>query len=266
MNKIYKIVSIVSGLTVFALSAKAIAQSISITVSPLVTIAQLKGAQARASFSVTNSGNTPLRARIYAEDFDYDRETGFKRIATHPNSANPYLQFSPKEVVVAPGVTRDVRINITIPPSKPDGEYRVSVFTQDLTERKVTDPKTKYITIIRPQIGSIFFISKGSGTAKLSGASVNWNSETQKPRLLLKNEGQASAYPEVAWSLKQGNVEVTSYKIQGIVLQAGRERAIDLKMPTETKLAPGNYDLIGEISNSDGKKVPFSLPLTVPTK
>jgi P pilus assembly chaperone PapD len=266
MRKIFKTVSIASALTLTVLSINAIAQSISITVSPLVTITQLKGAQARASFSISNSGTTPLRARIYAEDFDYDRDTGFKKISNHVYSANPYLQFSPKEVVVPPGVTRDVRVNITIPPSKPDGEYRVSVFTQDLTERKVTDPKTKYITIIRPQIGSIFFVSKGNIAAKLSGTSVSWNSETQKPRLVLKNEGQASAYPEVAWALKQGDREVANYKILGVVLQAGKERAIDLKIPTETKVAPGNYNLTGEISNSDGKKTPFSLPLTVPAK
>jgi hypothetical protein len=269
MSKIFKIASIFSGLTIAlntVASAPAISQSISITVSPLVTITKLQGSQARASFSVTNSGTVQLRARIYADDFDYDRETGFEKIAPHANSASPYLQFSPKEVVVPPGVTRTVRLNITIPPSKPDGEYRVSVFTQDLTERKITDGKTRNITIVRPQIASIFFITKGNGTPKLSGSSVSWNSGTQKPRLTLKNEGQASAYPEINWTLKQGNTEVASNKIQGMVLQASRERANDLNIPPQTKLALGNYMLVGEIDNKDGKTVPFSLPLTVPAK
>jgi hypothetical protein len=270
MNKLSSAVAILSGLAITGfstiLSAPVRAQSISIGVSPMVTIGQTKGAQARASFSVTNNGQLPIRTRIYAQDFDYDPEKGYVKIPSHPNSANPYLQFSPKELVIPPGVTREVRLNVTIPPSKPDGEYRVAVFTEDLTERKIVDPKNKYITIIRPQIGSIFFISKGTVTPQLSAISVGWNSETKKPRLLLKNQGQGSAYANVDWKLKQGNTEITSHQIRGIVLQAGRDRATDLNIAPETKLTPGNYTLVGEIDNKDGKTIPFSLSVTVPAK
>ena len=103
-------------------------------------------------------------------------------------------------------------------------------------------------------------------TYQLSAVSVGWNSETSKPRLLLKNQGQGSAYANVDWKLKQGNTEITSHRIQGIVLQAGRERATDLNIAAETKLTPGNYTLVGEIDNKDGKTIPFSLNVTVPAK
>jgi hypothetical protein len=255
----------ITGSTILV-SAPVYAQSVSITVSPMVTIAPVKGAQSRASFSVTNNGQTPIRTRIYAQDFDYDIQKGYTKTGTHANSANPYLQFSPKELVIAPGVTREIRLNITIPPSKPDGEYRVAVFTEDLTERKITDPKSKQITVIRPQIGSIFFVSKGNISSQLSAVSVGWNPETSKPRLVLKNQGQKSAYSEVNWKLKQGNTEIASHSIQGIVLQAGHDRAIDLKISTETKLAPGAYTLTGDIDNKDGKTVPFSLNVNIPAK
>jgi hypothetical protein len=270
MNRLFNTVTILGGLTVasssMVLSAPAYAQAVSITVSPMVTISKIKGAQSRASFSVTNKSQIPIRTRIYAQDFDYDVEKGYVKTTSHSNSANPYLQFSPKELVIPPGVTREVRVNITIPPSKADGEYRVAVFTEDLTERKITDTKNKYITIIRPQIGSIFFVSKGSISPQLTALSVGWNPETNRPRLLLKNQGQSSAYPEVDWKLKQGNAEIASHSIQGIVLQAGKERAIDLKIAPETKLTPGNYTLLGEIDNKDGKTIPFSLSVTVPAK
>lgn len=270
MSKTSTVFSIFSGIAITGLTTilapQANAQTVSITVSPMVTIAPIKGAQSRSSFSVTNNGQTPIRTRIYAQDFDYDTQKGYTKIGTHANSANPYLQFSPKELVIAPGVTREVRLNVTIPPSKPDGEYRVAVFTEDLTERKITESKNKYVTIIRPQIGSIFFVSKGNISSQLSAISVGWNPETSKPRLVLKNQGQKSAYSEVNWKLKQGNTEVASHSIQGIVLQAGRDRAIDLKIPTETKLAPGAYTLTGDIDNKDGKTVPFSLNVNIPAK
>lgn len=268
MNKLLTIATIFGELTLPLLLSLAPAQSqtVSITVSPMVTITQLKSAQARASFSVTNNSQISIRTRIYAQDFDYDKEKGYIKIANHPNSANPYLQFSPRELVIAPGVTREVRVNITIPPSKPDGEYRVAVFTEDLTERKIADPSNKYITIVRPQIGSVFFISKGIISPQLSAVSTGWNPTTNKPQLVLKNQGQASAYPEINWQLKQGNTEIIRHSIYGVVLQSGRERTVDLKIAPETKLAPGNYTLIGEIDNKDGKNVPFSLSVIIPSK
>lgn len=270
MNQLFKPAAILGLLTTTALSitipAPINAQTVSITVSPMVTINKVKGAQARGSFSIRNNSQIPIRTRIYAQDFDYDRDRGYVKTENHPNSATPYLQFSPRELIIPPGVTRDVRVNITIPPSKPDGEYRVAVFTEDLTERKIVDPKNKYVTIIRPQIASVFFISKGNVSPQLNAVSVGWNPETSSPRLVLKNQGQSSAYPEVDWKLKQGNRDIHSHTIQGIVLQAGKERAIDLKIPPEIKLAPGDYTFTGEIDNKDGKTVPFSLTLTVPGK
>ncbi len=267
MNKIYSIAGIVGALTVGVnaiLSSPALAQTISISVSPMVTIQPIKGAQSRSSFSVTNSSSIPIRTRIYAQDFDYDRSEGYTKTDTHPNSASPYLQFSPKELVIAPGVTRDVRVSITIPPSQPDKEYRVAVFTEDLTERAITPGKTQVVTIIRPQIASIFYISKGTLTPELSAIGAIWDPKTKKPRLLLKNKGQASAYPDVDWKLSQGSKEIAGSKIFGVVLQAERERLSDINTFSETPLKPGQYTLAGEVDNKDGKKIPFSFELTVP--
>lgn len=269
MRNLSKIVSIVSGFTIAGLNpilATSVDTSVSIGVSPMVTISQLKGAQSRSSFSVANKSQIPIRTRIYAQDFDYDTNDGYFKTTDTRHSANPYLQFSPKELTIPPGGTREVRLNITIPPSKPDGEYRVAVFTEDLTERKIDDKSTPYVTIIRPHIASVFFVTKGQITPEISAASVSWNAETKKPRLLIKNQGQASAYPEVNWQLKQGDKEIASYSIPGVVLLAQRERAIDLRMPPNQKIAPGNYTLVGETNDKKGKIVPFSLNVNIPNK
>jgi hypothetical protein len=250
----------------FGHSLRAQAPSVGIGVSPLVTITALRGSQARASFSVFNPGSNPIRARIYAEDFDYDRERGFQRIPSHPNSANPYLQFSPKEIVVAPGVNRDIRLNIVIPPSKPDGEYRVAVFTQDLTERRLSNPNARLTTVIRPQIGSLFFVSKGNTSPSLSAISAGWNEQTNRPNINFKNQGSKSAYPNVVWRLSKGEVQIANSIIQGVVLQSQRDRTVDIKIPEGVQLSPGEYTLAGEIDNKDGKLVPFSLKLTVPAR
>ncbi|PSB56918.1 hypothetical protein [Chamaesiphon polymorphus] len=269
-NKITNLLTTLVGMGIVGTSLVALvstvrAQEISITVSPVVTLSQLQGSQSRSTFSVTNRGTIPIRTRIYAQDFDYDKDKGYVKIANHPNSASPFLQFSPKELTIAPGVTRDVRLNITIPPSQPDGEYRVAIFTEDLTERKITDPNQKFVTIIRPQIASLFFVTKGNVTPQLSAVSVGWNNQNKSPRLVLKNQGQASAYPTINWQIEQGGKSIVNSEVRGVIVQTGKERAIDLKLDEKTKLAPGQYKLVGKI-NGGGKEVPFALDLNIPAK
>jgi P pilus assembly chaperone PapD len=270
MQKIYqhlnRLVGLMATASIVTLSTPIQAQTFSMSLSPMVTIKKLNNAQSRANFSIVNGGSAPLRIRVYTQDFEYDKEQGYMKISDHPNSASPYVIFSPKELVIPPGVTRDVRVSVTIPPSKMDGEYRVAILAQDLTERKVLNPDSKYNTIMRPQIASIFFISKGNISPELSAVNLGWNRVTSTPRLVIKNQGQASAYPEVKWQLKQGKTEIAEDKVLGVVLQAGRERAFDLNVPKGLKLTGGNYTLVGEIDNKDGKIVPFSLNVTLPTK
>jgi P pilus assembly chaperone PapD len=270
MHKIYPHLNPILGSIVTAaivtLSAPIQAQTSSMSLSPMVTIQKLNNARSRATFSIVNGGSEPIRIRVYTQDFEYDKEQGYMKIADHPDSASPYVIFSPKELVIAPGVTRDVRVSVAIPPSKKDGEYRVAIFAQDLTERKVINPDQKYVTVVRPQIASIFFISKGNISPELRAVSVGWNRGTSMPRLVIKNQGQASAYPEVRWQLKKGNTEIAKDKISGVVLQSSRERAFDLNLSKELKLTGGNYTLTGEIDTKDGKIVPFSLNVTVPAK
>jgi P pilus assembly chaperone PapD len=270
MQKIYQHLNSIVGSIVTAsivtLSTPIQAQTASMSLSPMVTIQKLNNAQSRANLSIVNGGSTPIRIRIYTQDFEYDKEQGYMKISDHPNSASPYAIFSPKELVIAPGVTRNVRVSITIPPSKMDGEYRLAILAQDLTERKVINPESKYLITMKPQIASIFFISKGNITPELSAINVGWNRGTSLPRLVIKNQGQASAYPVVRWQLKQGNTKIAESKISGVVLQASKERAFDLNLPEGLKLTGGNYTLAGEIDNKDGKIIPFSLNVTVPTK
>jgi P pilus assembly chaperone PapD len=270
MNKNYQHLNSIVGSIVTAsivtLSTPIQAQTFSMSLSPMVTIKKLNNAQSRASLSIVNEGSEPLRIRIYTQDFEYDKERGYMKISEHPNSASPYVIFSPKELVIPPGVTRDVRVSFAIPSSKIDGEYRVAIFVQDLSERKVINPDNKYVVTMSPQIGSIFFISKGNISPELSAVNVGWNRETSMPRLVVKNQGQASAYPEVRWALKQGKTEIANDRISRVVLQAGRERAFDINLPEGLKLTGGTYTLSGEIDSKDGKIVPFSLNVTVPAK
>jgi P pilus assembly chaperone PapD len=260
--------AIVSGLFIGALqllASSTIAVAGSFNITPVVTISEARGGQGKATITVSNSGKMPLRMRVYAENFTYSRQ-GYLGSENHAFSAIPYLQFSPRELTVPPGVTRNVRVGMTIPPSAPDGEYRAAIFVEELREQEVqTDPSKKNQIVMLARVASVFFVSKGGIKADLNANSFIWNDRKKTLNILLNNQGKKSAYPTINWKISQNGKEVITGNILGVVLQSGTEREVTLRNnENNLNISPGNYQLSGEIVNDGQKSVPFKMGISIP--
>jgi hypothetical protein len=250
--------------TIF-LSTITAAQAQNFTVSPMITLAESKGGQAKSSVIVTNNAREPLRLRVFAEDFTYDRTKGFAIIKSHNRSAVPYLQFSPRELVVPPGVTRNIRVSTILPPSTPNGEYRVVLFLEDLKEKQIQNTGNSNPVVMKAKVASVFYISKGSIRADVQANSAIWDNKAKKLALVLSNKGQRSAYPNVDWKIEKDGKEIAKSVIAGVVLQSESDREVTLQnVNNSLSLSSGVYNLSGEISNVDKQKIPFSLKVTIP--
>ena len=71
------------------------------TLSPMVNISITKNGKSRSSIDVTNNAQEPVRMRVYAESFTYDRKNGYVSTPKDAQSAVPYLNFSPRELVIS---------------------------------------------------------------------------------------------------------------------------------------------------------------------
>jgi P pilus assembly chaperone PapD len=254
-----------SSVQILASANNAVAGSFNI--SPLVTISDTKGSQAKSSINVSNSGATPLRMRVYAEDFTYTRTTGYVAKSKHEYSAIPYLQFSPQELTVPPGVTRNVRVGITLPPSAPDGEYRAAIFVEELREQDVKNdaPNNERRVVMLSRVAAVFFVAKGGVKANLQVNSAVWNARQKNLNIVLTNQGKKSAYPNVLWKISQNGKEVADGSILGVVSQSDTDREVTLRTKDKNLSLPsGKYQLSGEIVNSGQKPVPFSIGVLIP--
>jgi P pilus assembly chaperone PapD len=253
-----------TALQILAASNQAVAGYFS--VSPMVTISDTKGSQAKGAINVTNNGTEPVRMRIYAEDFTYERTKGYVTTSKHERSAIPYIQFSPRELTVPPGVTRNVRVGITLPPSAPDGEYRAAIFVDQLSEQEVkTDAPKKNQVVMLARVASVFFIAKGGVKANLQVNSAIWNNQQKNLNIVLTNQGKKSAYPNVFWKISQNGKEINDGSILGVVLQSDTDREVTLRTKDKNLSLPsGNYQLSGEIVNNGQKPVPFSIGVSIP--
>jgi P pilus assembly chaperone PapD len=265
MNKfirsIFKIVSSVSASGLMIMSPASAQQ---FSVSPLVTISGSVSGQSKGSINVTNKGQENLRVRIYAESFTYDRQKGFVFTAADDRSAVPYLQFSPREMEIPPGVTRNVRVAVTLPSRLGNQEYRAAVFIEDLKERQVRSNNGGALSI-RARVASVFFVGKGTGSANIQAVIASWDVANKKLNLLLENKGNQTAYPEVRWSIEKNGKEIAKDVFRGVVVQSENSREISLQSGAQPlNLAPGEYKLSGDILITGQKPIPFNIKVVIP--
>jgi hypothetical protein len=230
-------------------------------VSPMVNILDLRNGQGKGLINVTNKGRNPLRLRIYAENFTYERSQGYISIDNHPQSAINYLQFAPRELVVPPGITRNVRVAMTLPSSLPNGEYRASIFIEDLKEQDITADSQQIS--LKTRVASLFYFNKGEAKSEVSMDTATWRPTSKDLMIVIKNKGKKTSFPNIYWRLEKDGKVATKNQILGIILQSQNEREFPIAMES-AKLTSGNYNFIGEIKGSDPKPIPFNIKVAIP--
>lgn len=238
-----------------------------VSISPLVIEAEAKRGQAQGIITVSNSSNEPFRARVYAEPFTYSRDAGFQALTSSPNDLTPYLQFSPRELVVPPGVTRRVRLITRFPPSLAEGEYRAVVFTENLNE--AIDSRGNNVAIAT-RVGVTLYVRQGDISPSLVVENASWNPEKKQIQLLVSNTGQASARSAVNWTLKQGEtvVQTDNTDPTPVISQSDRNILLNYPTPNQPALSPGEYQLTGELvwgDENNKSTQPFTVNLMIPT-
>jgi len=245
-----------------------------ISISPMVVETEAKRGQAQGRITVSNPDSQDFRARVYTSPFTYDKETGFKTLSESPKDLTPYLQFSPRELQVGASRKRNIRFIVRFPPSLPDGEYRTMIFTENLQKGTITetDSKTNVTlqTNIIPRIGVALYVRKGDVSPNLIPDSAKFDPKTNKIQLLVSNKGKASAIVAGDWKLKKGKEVIQKGNISNTTVLAEGERYVVAKSlsKNQTKLAPGEYQLTGELGWGLNKKnrIPFDVKLNIPAK
>jgi hypothetical protein len=245
----------------------------SVSISPLVVEAESHRGQSSTTITITNTDTETFRAKLYPLDFGYDKDGGFKIVPSHAQSAIPYIQLSQREIEIPAGSTRKVRVDVTMPPSVPDGEYRAIVYVEDLKERTVVDAKGAE-TLVKIRVGSQIFVRKIDGQAaivpQLKVSGVAWNAPTQNLQFTFQNQGGGTANISTNWQLKQSNKSIANGRIDGTVVLGNSERlgGINLADVTPAGLSPGEYQVSGKITyrvRADRlEEIPFDLKLNVP--
>jgi hypothetical protein len=255
--------SLILASTLIATTKIAVAQMM---IYPMVIESDTQKGQAKGSFSITNNSPTLMRTRVRAQSFSYGRK-GFEIVKENAEDLVPYLVFSPREFVLQPGQTRQVRLSAQLLPSMKDREFRAIIFTDNLTaidNAGNTNAGTSQASII-PSLGLTFYVRQGKTDSQLTVLSASAVSESPV-KLLVKNSGNATVRPEILWKLVDKNGIEVSGKFDPITIIAGGDREIPLIDKLGPSFSPGTYELKGEFrwqKGKDNKSQSFTIPLAI---
>ncbi|PPT05298.1 hypothetical protein CKA32_000630 [Geitlerinema sp. FC II] len=230
---------------------------------PLSIEATATRGQAQGVVSITNVTEEPFRGRVYAEPFTYSAE-GFQLLSESPMDLTPYLVFAPREFVIEPGQTRQVRTVARLLPSLPEGEYRAILFVENLDE--VTSETGGSTVGIRPRLGATFFVRYGDLEAEIAVGGARFDAENQQFVLNVTNSGTASAKVRTTWQLESEGAQVSEGYVGVYTVVPGNERNIEIRLPEEaTPLAADLYELSGELTWDDNESLSFEMEVPAET-
>ncbi|MEO1185274.1 MAG: P pilus assembly protein, chaperone PapD [Cyanobacteria bacterium J06636_27] len=266
MNNLQKFLCAITG----TLSALCIFPGIvqaQIKISPLVIEKEATKGTARGVINITNTSNETFRARVYTSPFTYN-QNGFAELKSSPQDLSPFLTFSPRELVIQPGQTRQIRAISRFLPSSTKGEYRAVIFTEDLKEIRTNSGQQ---TIgVKPRLGVTVYVRHGDASPNLNVESASYNFKTKKITLQIKNSGNATARPKINWNLQNSSGKIANGKENAYTVIAEGERSIQIDLSkNEKEIVAGSYKLAGELSWRDGDKdnnLPFNVDLNISDK
>ncbi len=235
-----------------------------IQISPLVIETEARQGKAQGVINITNTSNQTFRARVYTLPFTYNQD-GFEELKSSPQDLSPYLTFSPRELVLEPGQTRQIRAISRFLPSSAKGEYRAVIFTEDLQE--ITTTNSNQTIGVTPRIGVTVYVRHGDAAPNLKVESASYNAQTKKISLQVKNSGNATVRPNIDWKLQNSAGKQADGEIDAYTVIAEGKRNIQIDLPSDKKdISAGKYQLTGELTWREGdkdKSLPFNVDVNI---
>ena len=201
----------------------------------------------------------PQSIRLVASlnDWTIDREgqVQFAKAGTMPNSASPWLIYSPAETTVTPGNLHAIRVTISVPKDAAPGDHLSALIIEQRPDNIKLNENRRQM-VIRYRMASVFYIKVPQ--LRRQGSLESLRAESKEGQVivtpLLKNVGNSVVRPLT--SLKVTNSSGVSVvdlpQRESLPLLGGAELAQPFVV--EARLAPGTYNVKYRVDFQDGSR------------
>jgi hypothetical protein len=204
-------------------------------------------------------GDIKEPARIVASLNDWtitkDGRIEYFSANTQPNSASPWLIYSPGEASVSPGTIHQIRVTISVPLDAAPGDHLTSLVIEQRPENLKHSDNLRQV-VVRYRMASVFYIKVANLTRK--GSVEDLYAESKPEGIVvtptLKNEGNSMIRPVASVKVvdAEGKVVADLPEIEPLPILAGSQ----LSQPVliDKTLAPGTYSVKYRIDFQDGSR------------
>lgn len=207
-------------------------------------------------YHATAENPQPVRIVATLNDWTIDRngEVQFVRANTLPNSASPWLIYSPAETTVTPGNIHAIRVTVSVPKDATPGDHLTALIVEQRPDTIKLDQNRRQM-IVRYRMAAAFYIKvpKLTRVGSLENLRAEATDTGAVVTPLLKNSGNSVIRPitslKVVDSLGASVAELP--QIESLPLLGGAELSQPVSL--EKQLAPGTYNVKYRVDFQDGR-------------
>lgn len=204
-------------------------------------------------------GDIKEPARIVASLSDWtitkDGRVEYFSANSRPDSASPWVIYSPGEASVVPGTIHQIRVTIAVPANATPGDHLTALLIEQRPENLKYEQNLRQM-IVRYRMASVFYIKVSNLTRK--GSFEDLYAESKPDGIMVtptfKNEGNSMIRPTASVRVfdTDGKMVAEVPEIEPLPILAGSELSPSFLI--DKVLAPGTYTVKYRIDFQDGGK------------
>ena len=205
----------------------------------------------------TAENSQPIRIVASLNDWTIDRngQVQFEKAGTLPNSASPWLIYSPAETTVTPGNLHAIRVTISVPKDATPGDHLTALIVEQRADNLKLNQNRRQV-VIRYRMGAVFYIKvpqlRRQGSLESLRAEATVDKVVVTP--LLKNAGNSVIRPLTSLKVTNSSGVAVAELPQKESLPVLGGAELLQPVVLETRLAPGTYTVKYRVDFQDGSR------------
>lgn len=183
-------------------------------------------------------------------------ELGFYKAGARPNSAAPWIIYSPAEVTVQPGQTHSIRVTISVPKDAAPGDHLAALVVEQRPDTIKLNRNARQM-VMRFRMASMFYVTVPRATRRGTLANLQASADARGIVVTptLKNEGNSAVRPVSSLKVMDAGGRTVAELPEGESLPVLAGQTLSQPLLIEHALAPGTYTVKYRVDFQDGGRV-----------
>ncbi len=217
-----------------------------------VNLTAAPGQTLSGEVTISNTSDKELKVKVYWEDFEYkppfDGTKKFVPAGTSATSLAQWIQFSPRDAVLAPYGKQKIGYTIDVPQDIKSGGYYGVIFVEPETELSRVEKGVKIIT----RVGCLFFVETQDSVKQASIEDIAFNGSHLTGRIV--NKGNVILIPQTTYYIMdRESIVADRGELKPMYIPPEQAFAVDLEL--NPAVAPGDYTIVLTLDLQDGNVV-----------